>query len=285
MLIHGWPLSGESWSERVPALSQAGYRVVSYDRRGFGRSDKPAHGYSYDTLAEDLHTLLEELDLREVTLVGFSMGGGEVARYCATYGSERLHSVVLASAVTPYMLHTGDNPDGPLSKTKAAKLSADLTKSEDSFYDQFTTEFFSALSPPMTDQHGTPMVSEQQRQQAITLCKQANKKSALACLTAFGTTDFRDDLTKVTVPVLVVHGEADGTVPFEGSGRRTHQAIPQSELVVIPGGPHGVNVSHANEFNTAWCLPNMACAYMHDLVRPGSRTGIRSAVRHPTATN
>ncbi|WP_375483515.1 alpha/beta fold hydrolase [uncultured Jatrophihabitans sp.] len=251
LLIHGWPLSGESWSAQVPALQGAGYRVITYDRRGFGRSDKPARGYSYDTLAEDLNALITELDLTDLTLVGFSMGGGEVARYCSIYGTDRLHSVVFASAVTPYMLHTDDNPDGPLSKAKAAKLTAGLTKDEDSFYDQFTTEFFTSFSPPMTDEQGTLMVSEQQRQEAIVLCKQADKKAALACLTAFGTTDFRDDLPKVNVPALILHGELDGTVPFEGSGQRTHAALPGSELNVIAGAPHGVNVSHAAEFNTA----------------------------------
>lgn len=251
LLIHGWPLSGESWSAQVPALHDAGYRVITYDRRGFGRSDKPMRGYSYDTLAEDLNALITELDLTDLTLVGFSMGGGEVARYSSTHGTDRLHSVVFASAVTPYMLHSDDNPDGPLSKAKAAKLTAGLTASEDSFYDKFTTEFFSSFSPPMTDEQGQLMVSEEQRQEAIALCKQADKKAALACLTAFGTTDFRDDLPKVNVPALVLHGELDGTVPFEGSGQRTHAALPGSELHVISGAPHGVNVSHADEFNNA----------------------------------
>ena len=122
VLIHGWPLSGESWSKQVPAFVEAGYRVVTYDRRGFGRSDKPKTGYDYDTLTEDLHTLLTELDLNDVTLVGFSMGGGEVARYFTKYGTERLHSVVFASAVPPYLLHTNDNPEGPLPKEQAAEM-------------------------------------------------------------------------------------------------------------------------------------------------------------------
>ena len=252
VLIHGWPLSGEAWKLQVPVLEQAGYRVITYDRRGFGRSDKgPVRQYTYDTLTEDLHTLLEALDLRDVTLVGFSMGGGEVARYFTSYGADRLHSVVFASAVTPYMLHSDDNPDGPLSKAKAAKLTAGLTANEDSFYDEFTTEFFSSFSPPMTDEQGQLMVSEDQRQEAIALCKQADKKAALACLTAFGTTDFRDDLPKVNLPALVLHGELDGTVPFEGSGQRTHAALPGSELHVITGAPHGCNVSHPDEWNQA----------------------------------
>jgi pimeloyl-ACP methyl ester carboxylesterase len=174
VLIHGWPLSGEAWKEQVPALQQAGFRVVTYDRRGFGRSDKPISGYTYDTLAEDLHTLLEQLDLNDPTVVGFSMGGGEVARYCSKYGAERLRSVVFASAIPPYMLHSGDNPEAPLTTTEAAKMAASLTANQDSFYDQFTTEFFSA--------NGELKVTEQQRQEALALCKQADKKASLACM-------------------------------------------------------------------------------------------------------
>ncbi|PPG07132.1 alpha/beta hydrolase [Rathayibacter sp. AY1C6] len=241
VLIHGWPLSGESWKEQVPAFAEAGYRVVTYDRRGFGRSDKPLTGYSYDTLTEDLHTLLTELDLQDVTLVGFSMGGGEVARYFTKHGAERLHSVVFASAVPPYLMKTDDNPDGPLEKAQAAQMTAGLTKSEDDFYDQFTTDFFSV--------DGVLKVTEEQRQEAIALAKQSAKHAALACMTAFATTDFREDLPNVSVPALVIHGDGDGTVPFEGSGARTHAAIPGSELHVVHGAPHGVTVSHPEEWN------------------------------------
>jgi len=243
VLIHGWPLSGEAFEDNVPALQQAGYRVVTYDRRGFGRSDKPLTGYTYDTLAEDLHTVLTELALRDVTLVGFSMGGGEVVRYCSKFGVGLLHSVVLASAVPPYLLHTDGNPDGPLTASEAAKMAAGLTANEDSFYDGFTTQFFSA--------NGQLKVTEQQRQEALTLCKQAAKPAALACMTAFGTTDFRDELSKVTVPALILHGDADAIVSFEGSGARSHAALPGSELRVLTGAPHGCNVSHASEWNAA----------------------------------
>jgi pimeloyl-ACP methyl ester carboxylesterase len=241
VLIHGWPLSGESWAPQVPALSAAGYRVVRYDRRGFGRSDKPATGYGYDTLADDLDGVLTELDLHDVTLVGFSMGGGEVARYITRHGEDRLHSVVFAAAVTPYMLQGDDNPDGPLTKQQAAEMTKDLTKDQDAFYDQFTTQFFSV--------DGKLQVSEDERQEAIALAGQADKKAALACMASFGTTDFREDLPNVTVPTLVLHGDSDGTVPFEGSGKRTHEAITQSQLHIMLGAPHGCNVSHAEEFN------------------------------------
>ena len=243
VLIHGWPLSGESWQEQVAALSEAGLRVVRYDRRGFGRSDKPAGGYDYDTLSDDLDGVLKELDLRDVTLVGFSMGGGEVARYVSRHGQDRLRSVVFAGAVTPYMAKTDDNPDGPLSKELAESLSDGLTNDRDAFFDQFMTMFFSV---------GDELkVTEQQRQAALALCRQSDQKAALGCMEAFGTTDFRDDLPSVTLPTLVIHGDGDGIVPFEGSGRLTHAAVPQSELVLIQGAPHGFNVSHAEEFNAA----------------------------------
>lgn len=243
VLIHGWPLSGEAWKDQVPALQQAGYRVITYDRRGFGRSDKPKSGYTYETLTEDLHTLLTDLDLNDVTLVGFSMGGGEVARYFTAYGEERLRSVVFASAIPPFMMQTDDNPDGPLTEDAAAEMSGGLSEDADSFYDNFTMQFFSA--------NGELKVTEQQRQEAIALCKQADKKAALACMEAFGTTDFRQDLTKITVPTLILHGDGDGIVPLEGSGQRTHAALPGSELGVIAGGPHGCNTSHAAEWNQA----------------------------------
>lgn len=209
VLIHGWPLSGASWSEQVPALTSAGYRVITYDRRGFGQSDKPKTGYDYDTLAGDLDALLTELDLRDVTLVGFSMGGGEVAR--------------------------------PLEPADATKMTASLTADKDAFFDQFTTDFFSV--------DGELKVTDEQRQEAIALCQQADKVAVLEAMQSFGISDFREDLPKVTVPTLVVHGDGDGTVPFEGSGARTHAAIPHSELHVISGGPHGINVSHADELN------------------------------------
>ena len=245
VLIHGWPLSGASWSEQVGPLVDAGYRVITYDRRGFGRSDKPRTGYGYDTLAEDLDGLLTELDLRDVTLVGFSMGGGEVARYVARYGQDRLHSVVFAAAVPPMLMNTPGNPDGPLEKSKAAEMTAQLTKDQDAFYDQFTKDFFSA------DADGTVLVTEAQRQDALALAHQADKTAALEAMQSFALTDFRDDLTAVTVPTLVIHGDADGIVPFEGSGQRTHEAVAHSELVVVPGAPHGLNVSHAAAFNEA----------------------------------
>ena len=241
VLIHGWPLSGESWSEQIPALTAAGFRVISYDRRGFGRSDKPRSGYDYDTLTDDLQAILETLNVTDATLVGFSMGGGEVARYVSRFGEERLHSVVFASAVPPFMQQQADNPDGPLTEELANGMTEGLKADPASFYDGFTVQFFTA--------NGELKVTEAQRQDALRLANQADKNAALQAMAAFGSTDFREDLPKVTVPTLVIHGDGDGVVPFEGSGARTHATITGSDLHVVVGGPHGINVSHADEFN------------------------------------
>lgn len=243
VLIHGWPLSAESWSEQVGPLSAAGHRVVAYDRRGFGRSDKPSKGYDYDTLADDLDGVLSELDLADVTLVGFSMGGGEVARYVARHGEGRIRSVVFAAAVPPFLMKGDDNPDGPLTEDAAQEMQEGIEADRTTFFDGFTTDFFSA--------GGELKVTEEQRQDAIALCHQSDQTAALGCMEAFGTTDFRDDLAMITVPTLVIHGDSDGIVPLEGSGRRTHEAVAGSELVVVPDAPHGFNVSHAEEFNRA----------------------------------
>ncbi len=245
VLIHGWPLSGASWNSQVPALTAAGFRVITYDRRGFGHSDKPIAGYDYKTLANDLAGLIEALDLTDISLVGFSMGGGEVVQYIADHGETRLHSVVLASAVPPMMMKLPNNPDGPLDPAKAAKMSFDLTANADAFYEDFTKQFFSANAD------GDVLVTEVQRQDALDQCMEASKIAALEAMQVFGISDFREDLKKITVPTLVIHGTADGIVPFEGSGARSHLAVPHSELYLIDGGPHGVNVSHADEFNSA----------------------------------
>lgn len=242
VLIHGWPLSSESWSEQIEALKEDGYRVVAYDRRGFGKSD-PGDSYDYDALADDLDNVISDLGLTDVTLVGFSMGGGEVARYVARHGEDRLHSVVFASAVPPFLLQSEDNPDGPLTEDAAAEMRTALEEDRDGFFDDFTTQFFSA---------GDELkVSEEQRQDALAVCKQSDQEAALGCMDAWATTDFRQDLEKITVPTLVIHGDSDATVPFEGSGRRTHDAIEGSKLVVLEDAPHGCNVSHAKEFNSA----------------------------------
>ena len=243
VLIHGWPLSAQAWRSQISVLQGAGYRVVAYDRRGFGRSDKPDSDYSYDTLADDLHQVLTQCDLQAATLVGFSMGGGEVARYIARHGESRLHSVVFAAAVPPCLMQSADNPEGPLKPGDAQASRQALVQDRDVFFEAFTRRFFSA--------NGVLCVSELERNETIALCRQSAQHAALACMDAFNTTDFRDDLQKITVPTLVIHGDADAIVPIEGSGERTHRAVSHSQMVRVGGAPHGLNVSHAQAFNEA----------------------------------
>lgn len=243
VLIHGWPLSAQAWEPQVSVLEAAGYRVVTYDRRGFGHSDKPETGYSFDTLCDDLQSVMDQCGLQNVTLVGFSMGGGEVARYVARHGQSRLRSVVFAAAVPPYLMKSADNPQGPLTPEKAQQKKNALEQDRNAYFEEFTTNFFSA--------NGVLQVTESQRAEAMALCLQSAQHAALACMDAFSTTDFREDLKRLTVPTLVIHGDADAIVPFEGSGLRTHIAVPHSQLVTVAGAPHGLNVSHAPEFNDA----------------------------------
>ena len=243
VLIHGWPLSGRSWENQVPALIEAGHRVITYDRRGFGDSSQPWNGYDYDTFAADLDALLQHLDLREVTLVGFSMGGGEVVRYISTYGTDRIAKAVLAAAVPPYLYKSDDNPEGGLDDATIASFQAGVTGDRLAFLDGFSTNFFSA--------GGDLKVSQPQREYARDIAAFASPKGTLDCINAFGRTDFRGDLDKVTVPTLVIHGDADGIVPFEVSGKRSAELIKGAELHIVKGGPHGINASHAQEFNAA----------------------------------
>ncbi|GHE10300.1 alpha/beta fold hydrolase [Klenkia taihuensis] len=244
VLIHGWPLSGKSWEAQVPALVEAGHRVVTYDRRGFGESDKPFDGYDYDTFAADLDALLTHLDLTDVTLVGFSMGGGEVVRYIARHGTDRVRSAVLAAAVPPYLYQSDDNPDGGLDDATIEAFQDGVRTDRPAFLEDFTENFFAA------GEH-KDLVSSAQKAFARQIAHVASPKGTLDCITAFGRTDFRDDLTKVTVPTLVIHGDSDAVVPFEVSGKRSAESIADAQLVVIEGGPHGINASHAQEFNAA----------------------------------
>ncbi len=243
VLIHGWPLSGRSWEAQVPPLVEAGYRVITYDRRGFGESSQPWEGYDYDTFAADLAGLLTHLDVTGAALVGFSMGGGEVVRYLGTYGTERIAKAVLASAVPPYLYKSDDNPDGGLDDATIEAFQQGITADRPAFLDGFATQFFSA---------GKKLkVREAQRQFALSLALPASPKGTLDCVAAFGRTDFRADVAKVDVPTLVIHGDSDGIVPFEVSGKRSAELIPGAQLVVIKDGPHGVNASHPDEFNAA----------------------------------
>ncbi len=243
VLIHGWPLDADSWAHQVPALTGAGYRVVSYDRRGFGRSDKPEDGYDYDTFAADLDAVLDTLDLRDATLVGFSMGGGEVARYIGTRGTDRVRAVAFLSSVPPYLFKTEDNPDGGVEEDLVQGMQGGIREDRRAFFDSFATSFYSAGDDLKVDQ---AELDGFQRMQAP-----ATDEAVLACIDAFARTDFRADLEKVDVPVLVVHGDSDGIVPFEVSGKRTAEGASGSTLVVVEEGPHGITASHSDLVNEA----------------------------------
>jgi non-heme chloroperoxidase len=243
VLIHGWPLSGKSWSEQVEPLLEAGFHVITYDRRGFGESDKPTTGYDYDTFSDDLNGLIENMALSDVSLVGFSMGGGEVARYASKYGQDKLHSLVFASAIPPYLMKSEDNPDGPLDEETANHMVGGLKANDHEFYKGFLKQFF------LANGDGNVLISDQQMADAIALSDLADKNAALSSMEAFATTDFRNDLKKIAIPTLVIHGDADAIVAFDGSGKLTHEEVEGSELHVIKGGPHGINVSHTDEFN------------------------------------
>lgn len=242
VLIHGWPLSGRSWEKQVPALIDAGYRVITYDRRGFGGSSQPRNGYDYDTFAADLETLLNHLSLNDVTLVGFSMGGGEVARYLGKYGSSRVSKAVLAAAVPPFLYKSDDNPDGGLDDATIAQFEQGVKDDRVAFLDGFLTNFFTAGDK-------TDLVSEPTRIYNRDIAAFASPKGTLDCIGAFGRTDFRADLAGFDVPTLIIHGDSDAVVPFEVSGKRSHEAIAGSELVLVEGAPHGFNATHAEQFN------------------------------------
>lgn len=242
VLIHGWPLSGRAWENQVPALVDAGYRVITYDRRGFGESSQPWNGYDYDTFAADLDALLQHLDLTDVALVGFSMGGGEVVRYIGTYGTARVSRAVLAAAVPPYLYKSADNPDGGLDDATIAAFEAGVKGDRLAFVDGFVENFFAAGDK-------SDLVSQPLKDYSRNIAAFASPKGTLDCIAAFGRTDFRGDVAKVDVPTLVIHGDSDAIVPFEVSGKRSAEAIAGSTLHVVEGGPHGINASHAEEFN------------------------------------
>lgn len=244
VLIHGWPLSGRSWEAQVPALVDAGHRVITYDRRGFGKSSQPWNGYDYDTFAADLDALLAHLDLTGVTLVGFSMGGGEVVRYISRYGTERVSKAVLAAAVPPYLYKSDDNPDGALDDATLQQFQDGVRSDRIGFLDAFTTNFFAAGDR-------NDLVGEPFRLYNREIAAFASPKGTLDCITAFGSTDFRAEMEKITVPTLVIHGDSDAIVPFEVSGKRSHEMISNSSLVLIEGAPHGFNATHAEQFNRA----------------------------------
>jgi non-heme chloroperoxidase len=238
VLIHGWPLSADSWDAVSFALAEQGFRVVAYDRRGFGRSEQPDQGYEYNTLADDLADLLNFYDLQDVTLAGFSMGGGEVIRYMARHGGARVRSLALVSSVVPYLLKAEDNPlgvDGTIIEQMKDCLKADRPK----FFTTFFHDFFSVgiLARP---------VSPETLQWVTNLALQAGLKPTLRCAEAFATTDFRDDLKAVGVPTLIIHGTDDRTVPIDATSRAAATGIRYARLVEYAGAPHGLFATHTD---------------------------------------
>jgi len=241
VLIHGWPLSGASWEKQLPALLDAGYRVITYDRRGFGKSGRPTTGYNYDTLAADLNKLMTRLDLCEATLIGFSMGGGEVARYLGAYGSERVSKAVFMAAIPPFLLKTADNPDGVdgsvfdgIKQAIAADRPASIAT--------FLANFYNA------DVLAGKRISDEAIRQSWNIAADASPTATLACVSAW-LTDFREDLKRIDVPTLVVHGDADRILPLAATGQRTPGYVKGSRLLVISGAPHGLNWTHAEQVN------------------------------------
>src|SRR5579863_6201769 len=243
VLIHGYPLSSSSWEKQIPVLLAAGYRVIAYDRRGFGQSSQPTSGYDYDTFAEDLHKLVTHLKLRDFALVGFSMGGGEVARYLGKYGSKGVSKAVIVSGVPPYLLKTADNPEGVDGEVFAGIEKA-VAADRYAFFTSFFQNFYN------TDQFLGKRVSEQAIQASWNVAAGASATASLACVATWHT-DFREDLARIDVPTLVIQGDADRILPIAATGRRTAKLIKGARLLVVKDGPHCITWTHAEEVNGA----------------------------------
>jgi non-heme chloroperoxidase len=241
VLIHGWPLSSSAWEKQVPVLLETGHRVIMYDRRGFGQSSKPISGYDYNTLAEDLHKLITKLELRDVTLVGFSMGGGEVARYLGKYGKESVARAVFIAAIPPFLLKTADNPEG-VEGALFDGIKKSIVEDRPAFLTQFLNNFYNVDA---LDGH---RVSEQVVQLSWNIAAGASPKGTLECVSAW-LTDFRNDLKRIDIPTLVIHGDEDRILPLSATGKRTAAMIKGAKLVVIKGGPHGLTWTHAEQVN------------------------------------
>ncbi len=241
VLIHGWPLDADMWADQAVFLAEHGLRVVAYDRRGFGRSSQPWSGYDYDTLASDLAAVMDGLDLRDAVLVGFSMGGGEVARYLSRHGPERVGKAALVSSVTPYLLKTPDNPSG-VEQSTFDEILEGLHKDRPHFLAGFGAKFFgnSLLEKK---------VSAEMLQASLQMAMMGSLRATLECAKAFAMTDFRPDMAAFTVPTLIIHGTADHTVPIDSSGRVTAGMIPQAQFIEYEGEPHGLQATAKNRLN------------------------------------
>ena len=241
VLIHGYPLSGASWEKQAAALLNAGYRVITYDRRGFGKSSQPTTGYNYDTFAGDLHNLVSELKLTDFTLVGFSMGGGEVARYIGKYGSTGVSKAVIISGVPPYLLKTADNPEG-VDASVFAGMEQAVSADRYAFFTAFFRDFYN------TDVNLGKRVSEQVVQASWNVAAGASATASLACVPTWHE-DFRADVARINVPTLVIHGDADRVLPITAAGLRTAKLIKGARLLIVKDGPHCVTWTHAEEVN------------------------------------
>jgi non-heme chloroperoxidase len=243
VLIHGYPLNGASWEKQERLLLQAGYRVITYDRRGFGKSSQPTVGYDYDTFAADLNTLLDHLNLTDVVLVGFSMGTGEVTRYLGTYGSARVAKAVLMGAIPPFLLKTGDNPEG-VDGTVFDEIKTAVLADRPAYFKNFLDNFNNV------DVLGGTRISEQAWQNSFIVAVGASPYAAHACVDTW-LTDFRDDLPKIDVPTLLIHGDADRILPYAATAARLPGLIKDLEFVTVEGGPHNIAWTHADEINDA----------------------------------
>lgn len=243
VLIHGFPLSGAAWEKQIPALLAGGYRTITYDRRGFGNSSQPAIGYNYDTFAADLNVLLTELDLRDAVLVGHSMGTGEITRYLGGYGSGRVNRAVLISPIPPFLLKTPDNPEG-VDQSVFDGFMAAIRKDRHAFQTSFLNDFFNY------DQTKGREVSEETFRANWNIAVGAYPIATLACINAW-LTDFRADIAGIDVPTLIIQGDADRVLPYPVTGARLQPMVPDSQLVTLPGAPHAIAWTHADEVNAA----------------------------------
>lgn len=242
ILLHGWPLSADSWDDQAMAVAEAGFQAIAYDRRGFGRSDQPWDGYDYDTLSDDLAAVIQEIGSEDTALVGFSMGGGEIARYMSRHGGKNISQTALISSIVPYMLKTDDNPNGT-DQSVFDGIAEQIKEDRAKFLAGFFKDFYGVG-------YVTQPISDEVIEWSWIVAMQAGLKPTLECAKSFSSTDFRPDLPAFSVPTLIIHGDADKTVPIDASGRAAAQGIANSTLIEYQGGPHGLLATHKEEIKS-----------------------------------